>query len=56
MKQKTRFTIFGNIGHRYQSMNGWYIGIGLKKVISGNIYIQPENYASDYCRSAHTSA
>jgi len=32
MKQKTRFKNFGNIGYRI--MNGRYIHVGLKKVIS----------------------
>jgi len=32
MKQKIRFKNFGNIG--YRSMNGRYIGIGLKIAIS----------------------
>jgi len=31
MKQKTRFEKFGNIS--YQSMNGRYMGIDLKKAI-----------------------
>jgi len=35
MKQKTRFKSFGNIG--YWSMNGRYIGIGLKKGISVDV-------------------
>jgi len=41
MKQKTRFTNFGNI--RYQSVNGKYIGIGIgpKKAISVDLYNNP---------------
>jgi len=36
MKQKTRFKNFVNIG--YRPMNGRYISIGLKNVISIDLY------------------
>jgi len=39
MKQNTRFKNFGNIGYRYWSMNGHYIGIGPKKTILVNLYL-----------------
>jgi len=44
MKQKTRFKNFGNIGIGYQSMNGWYIGIGLKTAISVDL----QSYVEDF--------
>jgi len=37
MKQNTRFENFGNIGNRYQPMNGRYIGIGPKKAIGRSL-------------------
>jgi len=37
MRQKARFQYFGNIGIGYRSMNGQYIGISPKKVISVNL-------------------